>query len=243
MMKRMALILAVAVFLPGANPASAAQTGREAPSKRQFPEWFYTQEPIRIIDKSMVMLGNTDNPLITISLIDLIYNHGHMCNGVAVGYRAIKEASRRLFGRQLPQRGEMRIVSSVNSCPADLFAHVFGVRDHYGNRAQFGTLITPDHCDRNNDMRFIFQRVKKEAGRVKALKTVQIELIKGTIPAEFYKLLKIVKSKMATPGDRQRLKQLSRKTYTKIMLAETDEIFIIKELPDYHFPVVEECNK
>ena len=195
-----------------------------------------------VIDNSLVMLGNTDNPVVTISLIDLIYNHGHMCNGLAVGYRAMQAAIQRLFGEETPQRGEVRIVSGVNSCPADLFAHVFGVRDHYGNRAQFNTLITPNHCDRHNDMRFVFQRIKREGRQVKALKTIQVELIKDTIPAEFYRLLKLVKSKMATPEDKQKLKQLSQETYTKIMLAKTEKIFSIKELPDYQFPDIEECK-
>ncbi len=241
-MKRWLMFFTSAVLLIGVSGVSSAAAGEKPAEARQFPGWFYEQPPFRVIDKSMLKLGNTDNPLITITLIDLIYNHGHMCNGVAVGYRAMQEAIRRLFAGQIPVRGEVRIVSNVNSCPTDLFAHVFGVRDHYGARSRFNSLIVPDSCDRNNNMQFIFQRIKKQDGRVKVLKTIKIELIPGTIPAEFYKLHKIVKSKMVIPEDRRRLKQLSQKIYTRIMLAKTEEIFNISELPNFQFPVSDACN-
>ncbi len=209
----------------------------------QFESWFYIQKPIKIIDNSMLILGNTNDPQIKISLIDLIYNHGHMCNGVAVGYRAVKLALASLFANETPKRGEIRVQSSVNSCPADIFAHILGVRSHYGKRKMFGTLITPDHCDRNNDMSFIFQRIKKMGKKINVLKTIEIKLIKDTIPKKFYKLHKLLKNKTATPEDKIKFKKLSKKTYTKIMFAKPQEIFSVKELSDYKFPASAECGK
>jgi formylmethanofuran dehydrogenase subunit E len=242
-MKRSVLIFNMVFLVLGFIWGCSTETAKESAAKRQFPDWFYEQEPIKIIDNSMVMLGNTDNPLITLSLVDLIYNHGHMCSGSAVGYRAIKEANRRLFGDQIPVRGEIRVISSVNTCPADIFTHVLGVRDKYGNRGKLNTLIIPDQSDSRKGMKFVFQRIKREAGQVKVLKTVQIELVQGTIPPEFYRLRDLVRSKQGTADDKRKLKQISQETYTKILRARPDEIFIVKELPAYEIPSIAEFSE
>jgi formylmethanofuran dehydrogenase subunit E len=241
-MKKRWACFVIALIVISANRGYSATAGEQSHAKRQFPDLFYELPPIKIIDNSMLMLGNSEDPLITLSLVDLIYYHGHMCSGLAVGYRASREACRLLFENQIPVRGEVRIVSSVNSCPADIFAHVFGVREHYGNQRGFNTLITPDNCDQKNDMKFVFQRVSREKGQLRPLKSIQIELIPKTIPDEFYSLRSKVKANQATDSDQLRFKQISQETYTKILRADIGDIFVIRELSNYQFPEVVPCN-
>lgn len=107
----------------------------------------------------------------SINLEDLVKFHGHLCDGLVVGFQALDLAMRELYPNGIIDRTNTRIVSKSSPCLTDAAVYITG------GRYQFNTFYVSDDIDGL----FIVQRIDNG-------KAISINLINGIKPAEIDRL-------------------------------------------------------
>jgi formylmethanofuran dehydrogenase subunit E len=107
-------------------------------------------DPIKVFDG-----GKTHE----INLSNIEKYHGHLCGGVAIGYRACQEAIKELWPDGTLKRGDVLVISGSDTCPLDVLQFVTGTR--YGPKAGIanGRLILDKSINQGNASSFIFVRL------------------------------------------------------------------------------------
>jgi len=86
---------------------------------------------IQVIDTdfSKGQLNNTQ----TIELDDLVKFHGHLCDGLVVGYLGLNEALNKLYPDKIVDRTNTRIISKSSPCLTDAAIYLTGGRYQFNS--------------------------------------------------------------------------------------------------------------
>jgi len=151
-------------------------------------------------------------------LRDAIQFHGHLCPGLALGYRVAKAALQEL-GADRPQDEELVAIVENDSCAADaiqfitgctfgkgnLIFHDFGkhVYTFYNRRTGKGIRISEDYRGFDGDQRFTDLKKRQEAGENVAqdMEAFKMEKATAILNAEGRELLAITPATVALPHE------------------------------------------
>ncbi|MBK6521137.1 MAG: formylmethanofuran dehydrogenase subunit E family protein [Sphingobacteriaceae bacterium] len=115
----------------------------------------------------------------TITLNDAVKLHGHLCDGLVVGFLGLKEGLYKLYPDSIIDRTNNRIVSKPSPCLTDIAIFMTGAR------YQYNTYYVSDSIK----YQFIVQRIDNE-------KTYGIKLKPGLMPTAIDSL-----GRLATKGE------------------------------------------
>lgn len=154
-----------------------------------------------------------------LNLLDLEKFHGHLCDGLVVGFLGIQEGLEVLYPDGIIDRTNTRIVSKSSPCLTDVAIYVTG------GRYQHNTFYVNDSIE---DGFYIIQRIDN-------LKAVKVQLKSGVKPKEIDQLgAKAVLGEL-TACDLDQLKKLEDDFSVKLLSTEPEENFIISEVVDFEW--------
>ncbi len=152
-----------------------------------------------------------------LTLEDLEKFHGHLCDGLVVGFLGIKEGLEILYPDGIIDRTNTRIVSKSSPCLTDVAVYITGGRYQFNS---FYVDNSIEHCF------YIIQRKDN-------YKTVKVQMNKGIKPLEINKLgAKAVKGELPA-CDLDKLKQMEADFSEKLLTSNPKEIFTITEIRDF----------
>ncbi len=170
---------------------------------------------LKVIDTdfSKGRLGNIQE----LNLNDLEKFHGHLCDGLVVGFLGIKEGLKELYPSGIIDRTKTRIVSKSSPCLTDVAIYVTG------GRYQFNSFYVDNTIE---DGFYIIQR--KDNG-----KTVKIQMNKGVKPTIISKMgAKAIKGELAA-CDIDKLKKLEDHFTMKLLTSNPKDNFTVTEINDF----------
>lgn len=152
----------------------------------------------------------------TISLEDAVKLHGHLCDGLVVGFLGLKEALYQLYPDSIIDRTNNRIVSKPSPCLTDIAIFMTGAR------YQYNTYYVSDSIN----YQFIVQRIDNE-------KNFGVKLKPGIMPTAIDSL-----GKLATKGELNAcgidsLRKLESQFSTFLLSKKPQDLFIIAEIKNY----------
>ncbi len=152
-----------------------------------------------------------------LSLEDLEKFHGHLCDGLVVGFLGIKEGLDVLYPNGIVDRTNTRIVSKSSPCLTDVAVYVTG------GRYQFNSFYVDNAI---SDGFYIIQR--KDNG-----KTVTVALNKGVKPKEIDELgAKAIKGELPA-CDLDKLKEMENHFSEKLLSENPKTNFTVKEITNF----------
>ena len=204
----------------------------------KWSQSFYsTVEPIKIKDPMAVVAGSTKpgENIFKIEIEDVGMYTGHICPCVAGGYKLTQLALEALYGTQIPERGEIRVVANASSEPLEVVSYITGVRAFYGEEADKSDLVVDKNLnEEKGDVIIIFQREDTN-------KTVKVTFHKHLLssPEERGKC-KILKKKIvegkATQEEKEHFWKTKQEKVKKILFDPPEGLFEVEELKSYTFP-------
>jgi acetolactate decarboxylase len=153
-----------------------------------------------------------------LTLEDLEKFHGHLCDGLVVGFLGIKEGLDILYPDGIVDRTNTRIVSKSSPCLTDVAVYVTG------GRYQFNTFYV------SNDITgfYVIQRIDND-------KTVSVTMNKGVKPAEIDELgAKAVAGELAA-CELDSLKQMENNFSEKLLSTNPKDNFTVTELDSFEW--------
>jgi formylmethanofuran dehydrogenase subunit E len=193
----------------------------------------FAQNPsIKVLDTdfSKGRLQNTQ----TITLNDAVKLHGHLCDGLVVGFLGLKETLYKLYPDSIIDRTNNRIVSKSSPCLTDIAIFMTGAR------YQYNTYYVSDSIN----YLFIAQRIDND-------KTYGVKLKSGLKPIAIDSL-----GKLATKGELDAcgidsLRKLESQFSTFLLSQKPQDLYIIEEIKNYKwlpilngsFPKTDVLNK
>jgi formylmethanofuran dehydrogenase subunit E len=152
----------------------------------------------------------------TITLNDAVKLHGHLCDGLVVGFLGLKEGLYKLYPDSIIDRTNNRIVSKPSPCLTDIAIFMTGAR------YQYNTYYVSDSIK----YQFIVQRIDNE-------KTYGIRLKPGLMPTAIDSL-----GRLATKGELDAcgidsLRKLESEFSTFLLSKKPQDLFIIEEIKNY----------
>ncbi|MBK7309380.1 MAG: formylmethanofuran dehydrogenase subunit E family protein [Sphingobacteriaceae bacterium] len=152
----------------------------------------------------------------TITLNDAVKLHGHLCDGLVVGFLGLKEGLYKLYPDSIIDRTNNRIVSKPSPCLTDIAIFMTGAR------YQYNTYYVSDSIK----YQFIVQRIDNE-------KTYGIKLKPGLMPTAIDSL-----GRLATKGELDAcgidsLRKLESEFSTFLLSKNPQDLFIIEEIKNY----------
>lgn len=155
----------------------------------------------------------------TISLNDAVKLHGHLCDGLVVGFLGLKEALYQLYPDSIIDRTNNRIVSKPSPCLTDIAIFMTGAR------YQYNTYYVSD------SIKYLFV-----AQRIDTKKAYGVKLKSGIMPTAIDSL-----GRLATKGeldacgiDNLRKQESDFSTYL-LSLKNPQSLFIISEIKNYEW--------
>lgn len=115
-----------------------------------YPEFFESTETITLQDKLSMALGAFDKGLITYCYLDVVKNAGHSCPTIAGAYLMAREGIKALYGKELPQRGEMNVFfkesidEGTTGVVANVFSLITGATNEWGFKGLNGKFSRKD---------------------------------------------------------------------------------------------------
>lgn len=180
-----------------------------------FAHHLLAQDPsVKVLDTDFSK-GRLQN-VQTISLNDAVKLHGHLCDGLVVGFLGLKETMYKLYADSIIDRTNNRIVSKPSPCLTDIAIFMTGAR------YQYNTFYVSDSIN----YQFIVQRVDNE-------KTYGVKLKTGLMPSAIDSL-----GKLATKGDLDAcgidsLRKLESEFSSFLLSRNPKDLFIINEIKNY----------
>jgi len=151
-----------------------------------------------------------------ITLSDAAKLHGHLCDGLVVGFLGLEETLYKLYPDSIVDRTNNRIVSKSSPCLTDIAIFMTGAR------YQYNTYYVSDSIK----YLFIVQRIDNE-------KTYGVKLKSGVKPAAIDNL-----GRLATKGELNAcgidsLRKLESQFSTFLLSKNPQDLFIIDEIKNY----------
>ena len=175
----------------------------------------FAQNPsIKVLDTDFSK-GRLQN-IQTITLDDAVKLHGHLCDGLVVGFLGLKEALYKLYPDSIIDRTNNRIVSKPSPCLTDIAIFMTGAR------YQYNTYYVSDSIK----YQFIVQRIDND-------KTFGVKLKPGLMPTAIDSL-----GRLATKGELDAcgidsLRKLENQFSTFLLSQKPQDLFIIEEIKNY----------
>jgi formylmethanofuran dehydrogenase subunit E len=210
-----------------------------APAGVKWSQSFYFQvEPIKIKDPMAVVAGSTKpgENVFEIGIEDAGMYTGHICPCVAGGYKLTELALKTLYGTQIPERGEIRIVANALSEPLEVVSYVTGVRMFYGTEGHNSDFVIDKNLNgETGDVIIIFQR--KDTDRAVKV-TFHKHLLSSPEDRRKCKTLKkkIMEGK-AAQEEKEHFWRTKQEKVKKILLGPPEGLFEVEELKSFMFPV------
>lgn len=151
-----------------------------------------------------------------ISLEDTAKFHGHLCDGLVVGFLGLREALYRLYPNKIVDRTNTRLVSKSSPCIADIGIYLTG------GRYQFNTFYVDDRMS----FSYVVQRI--DTGLTYGVKLKPD--IKPSIIEEMGN--RAIKGKLS-PSELDYLKKLEDDFSNKLLSTEPTELFDIEEIENF----------
>jgi acetolactate decarboxylase len=181
----------------------------------------FAQNPsIKVLDTDFSK-GRLQN-VQTITLNDAVKLHGHLCDGLVVGFLGLKETLYKLYPDSIIDRTNNRIVSKPSPCLTDIAIYLTGAR------YQYNTYYVSDSIK----YQFIVQRIDNE-------KAYGVKLKSGLMPTAIDSL-----GKLAVKGDLDAcgidsLRKLENQFSSFLLSKKPQDLFIIEEIKNYKwFPIL-----
>ena len=154
-----------------------------------------------------------------LTLKDLEKFHGHLCDGLVVGFLGIKEGLAVLYPEGKVDRTNTRIVSKSSPCLTDVAVYITG------GRYQFNSFYVDNSI---KDAFYIIQR--KDNG-----KAVSVQLNKGVKPAQINVLgAKAIKGELPA-CDLDQLKIMEENFAQKLLSTDPKDNFTVTSLPEFNW--------
>lgn len=152
----------------------------------------------------------------TITLNDAAKLHGHLCDGLVVGFLGLKETMYKLYGDSIIDRTNNRIVSRSSPCLTDIAIFMTGAR------YQYNTYYVSDSIK----YLFIVQRIDDE-------RAYGVKLKSGLMPTAIDSL-----GRLATKGELDAcgidsLRKLESQFSTFLLSKKPQDLYIIEEIKNY----------
>jgi len=180
-----------------------------------FANTLLAQNPsIKVLDTDFSK-GRLQN-IQTITLSDAVKLHGHLCDGLVVGFLGLKEALIKLYPDSIIDRTNNRVVSKSSPCLTDIAIFMTGAR------YQYNTYYVSDSIK----YQFVAQRIDNE-------KTYGVKLKPGILPTAIDSL-----GRLATKGELdacgiESLRKLESQFSTFLLSKNPQDLFIIEEIKNY----------
>lgn len=149
----------------------------------------------------------------TITLNDVVKFHGHLCDGLVVGFLGAKEASYKLYPDGLVDRTNTRIISKSSPCLTDVAIYLTG------GRYQFNTFFVSDSIN----YIYIIQRISDG-------KAFGVNLKSGIKPTEIDRLGNLANDKKLNACELDELLKLEEAFSKKMLDSNPKDDFIIEEI-------------
>ncbi len=158
-----------------------------------------------------------------ITLNDLEKFHGHLCDGLIIGFQGLNEAFKVLYPDEKIDRTNTRIVSNPSPCLTDAAVYLAG------GRYQFNTF----YVSKNIDGLFVVQRMDTQ-------KAVGVYLNKGVKPIEIDRLGSLAVKGELGSCELDKLKKMEDDFSEFLLKNNPTENFTIRELKDFEWnPVLQ----
>jgi len=151
-----------------------------------------------------------------IALNDVAKFHGHLCDGLIVGFIGAKEALLQLYPDGIIDRTNTRIISKSSPCLTDVAIYVTG------GRYQFDTFFVSDSIN----YAFVIQRISDG-------KTLGVKLKPGIKPSEIDRLGKLANEKKLNACELEELHKLEDAFSKQMLTYNPKDIFSIEEVPNF----------
>lgn len=180
-----------------------------------FSNLGFSQNPsIKVLDTDFSK-GRLQN-IQTITLNDAAKLHGHLCDGLVVGFLGLKETLYRLYPDSIIDRTNNRIVSKSSPCITDIAIFLSGAR------YQYNTYYVSDSIK----YLFVVQRIDNE-------QIYGVKLKEGLKPAAIDSL-----GRLATKGELDacgidNLRKLESEFSSLLLSKKPQDLFIIEEIESY----------
>lgn len=175
----------------------------------------YTQNPtLKVLDTDFSK-GRLTNQQ-TISLDDAAKFHGHLCDGLVVGFLGLREALYKIFPDSIIDRTNTRVVSKSSPCLTDIGVYLTG------GRYQFNTFYVSDSIK----YAFIVQRIDNE-------KTYGVKLKSGVKPTAIDSLGSLANNGQLDACSIDTLHSLENKFSQQLLASDPQDIFILEEIPNF----------
>jgi acetolactate decarboxylase len=152
----------------------------------------------------------------TISLEDAAKFHGHLCDGLVVGFLGIREALYKLYPDSIIDRTNTRVVSKSSPCLTDIGIYLTG------GRYQFNTFYVSDSIK----YAFIVQRIDNG-------KTYGVKLKSGIKPTAIDSLGALANKGLLDACSIDTLHSLENKFSQQLLNSNPQDIFIVEEITDF----------
>jgi formylmethanofuran dehydrogenase subunit E len=184
----------------------------------------FSQTPsIKVLDTDFSK-GRLQN-VQTITLDDAVKLHGHLCDGLVVGFLGLKETLYKLYTDSIIDRTNNRIVSKSSPCLTDIAIFMTGAR------YQYNTFYVSDSIK----YQFIVQRIDND-------KSYGVKLKSELMPTAIDSLGKLaVKGNLDACGI-DSLRKLESQFSSFLLSKNPQDLFIIEEIKNYKWLPVLKSN-
>jgi len=152
-----------------------------------------------------------------INLVDLEKFHGHLCDGLVVGFLGMKEGLAVLYPDGISDRTNTRIVSKSSPCLTDVAIYITG------GRYQFNSFYVDDAIENGF---YILQRKDNN-------KTLVVQLNKGIKPQEIDSLGVLAVRGELSPCDLDKLKLMEDDFSNRLLSTDPKDNFTVTEINDF----------
>lgn len=165
-------------------------------------------------DFSKGRLGNIQE----ITLDDMVKFHGHLCDGLVVGFLGLREALYKLYPDSIIDRTNTRIVSNTSPCLTDIGVYLSG------GRYQFNTFYVDDKL-----------KGLYTVSRIDNNKTYQVKLKPGVKPTAIDSLGSLAVQRKLSPCALEELRNLEDNFSEKLVAQKASESYHIEELTHFRW--------
>jgi acetolactate decarboxylase len=151
-----------------------------------------------------------------IYLEDAAKFHGHLCDGLVVGFLGIREALYKLYPDSIIDRTNTRVVSKSSPCLTDIGIYLTG------GRYQFNTFYVSDSIK----YAFIIQRIDNG-------KTFGVKLKSGVKPTAIDSLGALANKGQLDACSIDTLHSLENKFSQQLLTSNPQNIFIVEEIMEF----------
>lgn len=152
----------------------------------------------------------------TIALDDLTKFHGHLCDGLVVGFLGLREALYRLYPGKIVDRTNTRIVSNASPCSTDVAIYLTG------GRYQFNTF----YVDKDISHLYFVQRIDNGL-------CYGVTLKPGIKPAIIDEMGNKAIKKELSPCELDQLKRLEDDFTAFLLASKPTDLFRVEKVNDF----------